>query len=175
MANLVLKRDNYGDDYELIYVKGSATLDDGNLVVATTLSTDSFEEGVYTATQATANTASSLAMIVAEEYYEDANGNRINITDPTDITYRSGTIIRAIRPAVGRRFAISNSAVGSGTPAVGQFLVPTANDFEFTAATTLADDINFALRVEAINENISFKGNTPIVGVEAIVVRNNLV
>lgn len=165
MANVAFLKDVYGDNHEIIYVKvpASTTLDDGNLVVADTLSTVSDEGDVYTATQATANTADNLAIIVGEEYYQDDEGNRINITDPTKIDYSAGQIVRAIRPSVGRKFAISNDALASGSVTVGQYVIPTANSYELTPAASIPADVKFALKVEFAG-TISFRGNRKIAG-----------
>ncbi len=168
MANLAFSKDIFGDNYEVLYVQSAATLDDGEVVVATTLSTVYGEGDVYTATTPVANTDGDLVMVLGEEFYQDAFGNRINITDPTKIDYPAGTIVRAVRPNTGRRFAISSGAY-TGTPVLAQYLIPTAGAKTWAASATIPASVKFALKVDFIG-NISSKGNTPIAGVVARVV-----
>ena len=170
MANLAFLREvSNVTAYKFIYVQGTATLDDGNIVVATTLSTDTFEDDVYAVTQPALSTDGNLAIVVGEEFYQDASGNRINITDPTDITYPAGAIIRAVRPEIDMTFKISNAAI-TGTAVLGEYLIPADTSYEWVPSATIPANNKLALRVERAAKNISFKGNTPIVGVEARVV-----
>lgn len=168
MPNLAFALDVYGDNYEFVYVQSTGTLDDGEVVVATTLSTDNGEESIYDVTTPTANTASDLVMVLGEEFFQTSQGDRLNRTDPTLIDYPAGTVVRAVRPAVGRRFAISTGAY-TGTPVLGQYLIPTANAKTFAASATIPASVKFAIKVDFIG-NISTRGNTPITGIKGRVV-----
>lgn len=169
MANLAFAKDVYGDNHEVIYVQSAAaTLDDGMVVAATTLSTVEGEGDIYVVTTPVANTDVDLAIVVGEEFYQTANGDRLNITDPTKIDYPVGTVVRGIRPNVGRRFALSTGTY-TGSPVLGEFLIPTAGATTWAASATIPADVKLVLKVEFIG-NISFKGNTPITGVVARVV-----
>ena len=170
MANLAYLRESSNiSNYKIINVVGTAELDDGNVVVASTLSTTSLQDDVYTAAQPAAATDGNLAIIIGEEFYQDSDGNRINITDPTKITYPTGTIVRAVRPEIDMGFKISNTAI-TGTAVLGQYLIPTATSYEFTASSTIPSNNKLALKVERVSKNIAPKGNSPITGVEARVV-----
>lgn len=171
MANVAFIKDVYGDNYEIISVKSASTLDDGMVLVANTLSTAYDEGDVYVGTTPVANTDGGLVIVCAEEFYQDQYGNRVNITDPTKIDYPAGTVVRAFRPAVGRKFAISTGAI-TGTTNVGQYIIPTAGSTQWTASATIPANVKFALLVE-YKGNISSKGNAPITGIVGRVVVSN--
>lgn len=163
MANLVIPMDKYFDTKNVIAVRGTAVLDDGNVVRANTLATDELD--VYNAEQITALTQDSLALVVGYEFYQDALGNRPNVSDPTQITYAIGTDIVAYRPEVGTRFFISNGAVATGTPVAGQFIVADANTYTLEAIASLAGTETLGFVVEKINHNGSYRGLNAIPGI----------
>lgn len=166
MANLAIPMDKWFDSRNVISVQAASdTLDDGYIVQADTLVTGEID--VYQAEQATAITATDLAMVVGYEFYEDSLGNRPNITDPTQITYAAGTPVTAYRLVKNARFFISNDAITTGTPAVGEVLIPTANNYEWTATASAGGTELYVLTVEAINHNGSYRGLTAIPGVIA--------
>lgn len=171
MASVSFLKDVYGDNHEIIYVKSTDKLEAGQIVVATTLSTVSDEGDVYVATTPVANTDGDLAIVVGEEFYEDEYGNRIGITDPTKIDYPAGKPVRAIKPNLGRKFAISDTAI-TGTAVVGEYLIPTAGTKGWTASATIPASVKFAMLVE-FKGSVSFKGNKNIAGVIARTVISN--
>ena len=170
MANVVIPLDEYRDSFNIVSVKvpASTTYDDGSICVATTLSTVTGEGDTYASTVTTAVDTDHLVMVVGDEYYEDSNGNRINITDPTEITYRAGSVVRAYSLRRRARFAMS-SGTYTGTPVVGEFLIPTANAQTWAAAAAIGT-AKYALQVEAINQNITYTGLNAVTGVIARVV-----
>lgn len=156
MANIALCLDEVVNDERVISVESaSATLDDGNLVIADTLVTG--QRDVYTAAQATANTDDNLAIVVGADVYQTAEGDRIPIKDPTRVTYPQGSRPRAYKPAVNQHFKISTSAVTSASRSlaiVGNFLIPTANSYELTAIASVPASVTLAFKIEQV-ENFS--------------------
>lgn len=166
MANVVIPMDKYFDSRNVISVQAASdTLDDGYVVQAKTLVTDEID--VYQATQVTAITADELALVVGYEFYEDSLGNRPNVTDPTQITYAAGTPVTAYRLVKNARFFISDDAIGTGTPAVGQFLIPDANEYELEAVATVGGTEKYVLTVEKINHKGTYRGLNAVNGVIA--------
>ena len=163
MANLVIPMDKYFDTKNTISVRGTATLDDGNIVRANSLATGELD--VYNGEQITALTQDSMAMVVGYEFYQDTLGNRPNVSDPTQITYPAGTDVLAYRPEVGSRWFISDDAVATGTPVVNQFIVADANTYTLEAVASLAGTETLGFVVERINYNGSYRGLNPIQGI----------
>lgn len=152
MANIALCLDEVVNDERVISVESaSATLDDGNLVVATSLVTG--QRDVYAATQAAANTDADLAIVVGADVYVDALGNRVPIQNPASITYPQGSRPRAYKPAVNQHFKISTSAITDASQSlaiVGNFLIPTASSYELTAIASVPADVKLAFKIESV-------------------------
>lgn len=153
MANIARCLNQVTDDHAVIGVVSAAdTLDDGYIVVADELTADS--ENVYTATKPAAITDGNLAIVVGDKVYEDANGNRILINDPTQIDYKAGRAVRAYRPEMGMRFAVDQNAIDSGTVgnvAVGKYLIPKASSYLMDVADDLTGGSVFAFKVEKVS------------------------
>jgi len=166
MANLVIPVGQYFDTDNVISVKVPAgqTLSDGAILVASVLDTATGND-VYAATVPAAVTDDYLCMVVGDEFYEDSQGNRLGVSDPTQITYKAGNIVRAYRLVKSRRFKISDGAI-TGTPVIGQFLIPTAASTTLTAAATVGT-AKYAFMVEKLAVNVSYAGLTPVTGVIA--------
>lgn len=165
MANLVIPYDKYFDTKNVISVRAASdALDDGYLIQASSLVTG--ERDVYTATQINAITLNYLAMVVGYNFYEDSLGNRPNVSDPTQITYPAGSDVTAYRLIKNSRFFMS-SGTYTGTPAVGQFLIPTADAYTWAAAASLGGTELYAFIVEAISVTGSYRGLNGITGVIA--------
>jgi hypothetical protein len=169
MANLAYAKDRMGDNEKIISVKSAAdTLDDGYLVVAETLSTTYGESDVYVCTKPAAATDGSLAMIIGENFYEDTLGNRPDVDDPTKITYTSGDVVRAVRPHVDMRFALSDSCI-DGTTVLGQYIIPTASAYTWDESATIPNDTCLVAKVE-YKGTISTIGGVAVSGIIARVV-----
>ena len=165
---LVIPYDKYFDTENVISVQAASdTLDDGYLVQATSLITG--ENDIYTATQISAITANYLAMVVGYNFYQDTLGNRPNISDPTSITYPSGTPVTAYRLKKNARFFMSADTY-TGTAVVNQFLIPTASAYTWAAAASLGGTELYGLIVERIGVAETYRGLNSITGVIARVV-----
>jgi len=163
-------------DYENIdFIQvATDTLQNGYAVVADAL-VGTYLDGygaIYTPGKPTSATPTNIAIVCAEEYYQDANGNRIDINDPTLLTFTTGQRIRIIRPAMNKKYFMSNDLI-TGTPVVGQYVIPTASAYGWTVATTLTSTDTVALKIEEINVNDYFVGLASVSGVRLRVTRAN--
>ncbi len=173
MGNFAKPRGTYFDTDNIISVTipAGSTLSDGACVQASALNEDKGND-LYDAIVPTANTLDYLAIIAGDEYYQDALGNRIEITNPTNIEYQAGSRVRAYRLPKARRWDISNGAI-VGTPVVGQFLIPTANSEDWTVSASVDAAVNYAFIIEKIDVNITYTGLTALKGVVARVVKGD--
>lgn len=93
-------------------------------------------------------------IIINQGIYKDAHGNRTEgMVNPGHIEYKAGEVVTAIRPEVNTVFELTADCV-SGTPTVGQFLVPDTVDLQkpkVVASTTTEKE---AFKIEAV----SFQG-----------------
>jgi hypothetical protein len=161
-------------DYNNIdFVKvGTDTLQNGYAVVATTLA-GSYNDGfgdIYNPTKPAAITDTDIAIVDAEDYYQDELGNRIDIDDPTVITFKTGARVRVFRPVLHKKYFASNDTY-TGTAAVGSYLIPTANSYGWTVASDLTDNPKVAFLIEAINVKDYFVGLQALTGVRLRCVR----
>lgn len=161
-------------DYENIdFIKvGSTTLENGFTVVANSIS-GTYLDGfgaVYTPATPTAVTDANLAIVCAEEYYQDSLGNRINITDPTVLTFYENQIVRVLRPALNKKYFISNGLV-TGVPSINKYLIPTVGGETFTVANNLSDNPKLAFKIEETSVKDTFVGLSAVTGVRVRCVR----
>lgn len=163
------------DSENIDFIKvGSDSLSAGNLVVAKDVA-GTYLDGqgsLYTPVQPATVGDSNLAIVAPEEYYHDSEGNRISIDDPTKKVFTAGDRIRVIRPALNKKYFLSNDLI-TGTPAAGGYLIPTATAYGWTYSAT---DIStgspkVVLYIEQINVNDTFVGLAPVTGVKVRVVR----
>lgn len=152
MANIGVNLDNLNDDRYVIAVQAAVdTLDDGNIVIAASLLAN--ERTVYVAGKPAAVDDDELAVIMGANVYEDAAGNRIDISDPTQITYPPLKTVRALRLPKAQHVKIDKNAVEVASQAdfvVGKFLSPTIASYKWTAAATIALNATIALKIEAL-------------------------
>lgn len=168
MASGIFRPYDVMNDFENIDMiqVGTDTLQNGYLVVADTL-VGTFLDGngaLYNPVMPAAITATNLAIVCAEEYYQDALGNRIDVSDPTQLTLITGQRARVLRPAVNKKYFVSNGLI-TGTPAVGSYLIPTAGAYGWTVAATLVGVPTVALKIEQINVGDTFVGLAAVLGV----------
>jgi hypothetical protein len=163
-------------DYENIdfILVGSDDLENGYLVIADALS-GTYLNGfgsVYTPAKPSAITNANIAIVCAEEYYQDAEGNRINITDPTVLTFTEGQRIRVLRPALNKKY-FASASLYTGVAVVGKYLIPTAASYGFTVADDLTGNPKVALKIEEINVKDTFVGLAAVTGIRVRCVRAN--
>jgi len=161
-------------DYENIdFVQvATDTLQNGYVVKADAL-VGTYLDGygaLYVPVKPVAITDTNIAIVCAEEYYQDVNGNRVDINDPTLLTFATGARIRILRPALNKKYFVSNDLV-TGTPAVGSYLVPTASSYGFTVAATLVGVPTVAFKIEQINVGDTFVGLAAVMGMRVRVTR----
>jgi hypothetical protein len=113
-----------------------------------------------------------VAIVASESYYHDLQGNRISIDDPTVKVFTTGDRIRVIRPALNKKYFMSNDLI-TGTPAVGGYLIPTAGAYGWTYSATdiTTGSPKVVLYIEQINVNDTFVGLASVTGVKVRVVR----
>lgn len=165
-------------DYENIITAkvGTDELESGFLVVAKDLAGtfNSKDRAVYEVSQATGTDDGDYAIIMPEEYYEDEQGNRIDISNPTAIVYRTNQRVRALRPAMNKKYFFTSGLVttASATAAVkGAYLVPTANDFKWTAVASAGVTDKVVLRIEEVGVKDTWIGLEAPTGLRVRVVR----
>lgn len=168
MASGIFRTYDVMNDYENIdFVQvATDTLQNGFLVGADTI-VGTFLDGngaLYNPTKPVAITDANLAIVCAEEYYQDELGNRINVSDPTVLTFKTGQRVRIIRPAMNKKYFVSNGLI-TGTVVVGQYLIPTAGAYGWTVAADLTGNPKVALKIEEINVNDTFVGLQAVAGV----------
>lgn len=155
------------------------TLQNGYIVVANDL-VGSYNDGfgdVYTPVEPTDVSNTDLAIVCSPEYYQDAYGNRVNIDDPTKITFATGQRIRVLRPTLNKKYFISNGLV-SGTVAKGKYVYSAAtstgsvSSYTWTVGTTIPASATIAFYVEADTVNDTFVGLTPVTGARIRCVRS---
>ena len=163
-------------DYENIdFVKvGTDSLSAGMLVVANDVA-GTYLDGqgsLYTPVKPSTGAEYNLAIVSPAEYYHDAQGYRIDIDDPTVMTFTTGDRIRVIRPAVNKKYFLSNDLI-TGTVAAGGYLVPTASSYGWTYSATIPTSPvpTVVLYIEQINVNDNFVGLASVAGVKARCVR----
>ena len=163
------------DNENIDFVKvGTDSLSAGMAVVATDV-VGTYLDGqgaLYTPVKPAAVTDANIAIVAPEEYYHDAQGNRISIDDPTVKVFTTGDRIRVIRPAMNKKYFMSNDLI-TGTPVAGGYLIPTASAYGWTFAAdlTAVGTAKVALYIEQINVNDTFVGLASIAGVRVRVVR----
>lgn len=173
MAGIFRTLDVMQDAHNIDFIQvGATNLQNGYLVVAdTTVGTYVSGNGdLYNPAFPTANTDANLAIVCAEEYYQDADGHRINVNDPTKLIFTSGQRVRVIRPVVNKKYWMSNDLI-TGTPVAGQYLIPTANAGGWTFSATIPANVKFALKIEELNVADTFVGLGAITGTRVRCVR----
>lgn len=160
-----------GENIDFVKV-GTDTLQNGYLVVADEIVGTYLDGygGLYNPTKPAAITDANLAVVCAEEYYEDELGNRIDIDDPTVIQFTTGKRIRVLRPALNKKYFATNGLI-SGNLAVGAYVIPTASSYGFTIAEDLIDNPKLAFKIEEINVKDTFVGLQAQTGVRLRCVR----
>lgn len=161
------------ENIDFVKVK-TDTLSAGMLIVANDLE-GTYIDGlgaVYTPGKPSAVSDANLAIVAPEEYYIDAMGNRIPVTDPTKFDFTTGNIVRIVRPAMNKKYFVSNDLI-TGTPAKSGWLIPTASAYGWTFTSTVGDIANakVVLYVEQINVKDTFIGLAPVTGVRVRVIR----
>lgn len=166
-------------DYEnLVTAKvGTDDLESGFLVVAKNLAGafNSKDRNVYEVEQPTGTEDGDYAIIMPEEYYEDEQGNRINIANPTAIVYRQDQRVRALRPIMNKKYFFSAGLVTTASTAsavVGNYLVPTADDYKWTAVASAGATDKLVLRIEETGVKDSWIGLEAPAGLRVRVVRS---
>ena len=168
MASGIFRPYDVTNDYENVdFIQvATDTLQNGYLVQADTI-VGTYLDGngaLYTPVVPAAITTTNLAIVCAEEYYQDALGNRVDVNDPTALTFTTGQRIRILRPAVNKKYFVSNSLI-TGTIAVGSYLIPSVGAYGWTIASTLGATVSVALKIEEINVGDTFVGLQSVSGV----------
>lgn len=148
-------------DADVLSVQHASTaLDDGYVGELTGLV--SGERDLYAIATATAVTTNEVVMVVGAEVHIDAFGFRTPVHNKATFTYIAGMPVRAYRMRVGMRFKINTSAI-SGTPVVGQYVIPANGTFTLASAATLAGGTRLAFVVEETGSTCNiFTGKTAI-------------
>lgn len=176
MAGIFRLYDLPMQDYENIdFIKvGTDSLSAGMVVVAKDV-TGTYLDGegaLYSPVQVHTIADKNLAIVAPEDYYHDAQGNRINIDDPTVKVFTTGDRIRVIRPAMNKKYFLSNDLI-TGTVAAGGYLIPTADAYGWTYSATdiTTGTPSVVLYIEQINVKDTFVGLGAVTGVRVRVVR----
>lgn len=161
MANIVEFMNEAVFDADVLSVQhATVALDDGNLGELTGLV--SGERDLYTIATPDAVTTDEVVMVVGAEVYVDTNGVRVPIHNKANFTYVATRPVRAYRLRAGMRFKINTSAI-SGTPVVGQYVIPANGTFQPTAAADLTGNTRVAFIVEETGASCNiFTGKTAI-------------
>lgn len=128
---------------------------------------------LYNPVKNTTGAEPDLAIVVPEDYYHDAQGNRLDIDDPTVKVFTTGDRIRIVRPALNKKYFVSSDLV-TGTPAVGGYLIPSVGAYGWTYAAsipTTAPIPTVALYIEQINVKDTFVGLSAVTGLRVRCVR----
>lgn len=169
MASGIFRPYDVMNDYENIdFIQvATDTLQNGYLVQADTI-VGTYLDGngaLYNPVLPAAITTANLAIVCAEEYYQDALGNRVDVNDPTVLTFTTGQRVRILRPALNKKYFVS-SALITGTPAVGSYLIPTAGAYGWTVVVSpLGVTVTVGLKIEEINVGDTFVGLQSVSGV----------
>jgi hypothetical protein len=167
MAGIFRTYDVMQDYQNIDFVKvGADTLQNGYVVVADTV-VGTYLDGqgaLYNPVKPSAITVANVGIVCAEEYYEDELGNRISISDPTVLSFTTGKRVRILRPSLNKTYFCSNDLI-TGTPVVGSYLIPTADDYGWTVAADLTGNPTVALKIEEINVKDTFVGLAAVTGV----------
>ena len=150
----------------------SVALDDGYLCNLSGLV--SGERDLYSvATPLTATLGSAEAvMVVGAEVYIDALGFRTPVHNKTSFTYIAGRPVRVYRMRVGMRFKINTSAI-SGTPVVGQYVIPANATYQPAVAADLSGGTRLAFIVEETGSTCNiFTGKTAVPATILRVIKN---
>lgn len=163
------------DSENIDFIKvGADKLSAGMLVVASDVAGTYLDAqgSLYTPVKPTTVADANLAIVAPEDYYHDALGNRLNVEDPTVIEFTTGDRIRVIRPAMNKKYFLSNDLI-TGAVANGGWLIPTAGAYGWTFTSTVEDiaTAKVVLYVEQINVNDTFVGLASVTGVKVRVVR----
>jgi hypothetical protein len=163
------------DNENIDFVKvGTDDLSAGMVVIAKDVAGTYLDAqgALYTPVKNSAIADKNLAIVAPEEYYHDSDGNRINIDDPTLKVFKSGDRVRVIRPAMNKKYFLSNDLI-TGTPAAGGYLIPTAGEYGWTYSATdiTTGTPSVVLYIEQINVKDTFVGLSAVTGVRVRVVR----
>lgn len=164
------------DSENIDFVKvGTDSLSAGNVVIAKDV-VGTYLDGqgsLYTPVKNTTGAEADLAIVAPEDYYHDADGNRISIDDPTKKVFTTGDRVRVLRPALNKKYFISADQV-TGTPAAGGYLVPTVGGYGWTYAAAIPTSSpipTVALYIEQINVKDTFVGLAAVTGLKVRCVR----
>jgi hypothetical protein len=163
------------DNENIDFIKvGADKLSAGMLVVANDVEGTYLdgEGALYTPVKPATVGDANLAIVAPEDYYHDAYGNRINIDDPTQKEFTTGDRIRVIRPAMNKKYFISNDLI-TGTVAAKGYLIPTAGGYGWTYSATdiTTGSPKVVLYIEQANVKDTFVGLSAVTGVRVRVVR----
>ena len=175
MANTIKFRQITNEPCNVISVKSDTdTLDKGYLCSISALEDD--ETSLYDVTEPTGvegatPTEADLVIIAGDEGYINSFGQKTGgITDPRNITYPAGTILKAERFPRGRKFKINQSAIdvsGGVAIAVGKYLVPKDASYQMATSATIPAGVGCVFIIEKIDEPFAVGGSY----VDALVAR----
>lgn len=168
MANTVKFSEIEYNDYNVISVKNDAdTLDKGNICSISALEddqTDLYDVTEPTGVEGATPTEADLVIIAGDEGYINAYGQKTGgITDPRNITYPAGTILKAERFPIGRRLKINQSAVDVATSGVAiadeVYLVPKDASYQMVTSATIPDGVGFVFIIEKSDMTFGIGGS----------------
>jgi len=133
-------------DADVTSVQNASTaLDDGYVGKLTGLV--SGERDLYLIAVPADVTTEEVVMVVGAEVYVDANGMRIPLHNKASFTYVATRPVRAYRLRTGMRFKVNTAGI-SGSPVVGQYVIPANGTFTYAAAADLSGGTRIAFVVE---------------------------
>lgn len=142
------------DSFIVSVLNGTDNMDNGSQVVLGTPVANSF--GEYNCAKPVDVTKDNVYMVLSPVIPKLVVGGvqyKIDITDPTLFTNVAGEPSRAIQVAVGDEFTITAPGF-SGTPTVGQYVVPANASYLLAPAADLTGNTTIAYSVTA-TESIS--------------------
>lgn len=128
--------------------KGSADLENGNIVRLLTKSTAAGEDEVWVATQPAASAGlQNLWMVADDVYVRTYSGSNVFLNidnDPRNFIVKSGKVFKAFKPQVGDILTLSADAL-AGEKGSNGYVVATASTYDLTWAAAAVSGLSLKL------------------------------